>query len=246
MSDASPFDVGGVIRASGKLIQDHFTLIAILTLILMVVPKLMIVGAHLVLHGTSTEEDPLYDMLNWANDFWDFIGYSIWTGVIGWALTRRYSGQAVSWAGFFEIMLPLVIMTLLSTLGVGLGLLLLIIPGLMLATAWAVAAPALIMEGKSPFVALGRSRDLVRGYSWPVFGLFVLTIVVMVLWESMVGVIGYSLEDAFPEQHMDWIFESIVSPWGSLPMIAIPVTLYFYIVALKEGGTDVSIAEVFD
>jgi MFS family permease len=58
---------------------------------------------------------------------------------------------------------------ILAGIGVGFGFLLLIVPGLYLATIWAVIAPAIVIERRSIFDAFGRSRQLVSGNGWPVF-----------------------------------------------------------------------------
>jgi hypothetical protein len=69
---------------------------------------------------------------------------------------------------------PLVGASILSALGVGLGLVLLIVPGLFLMTIWSVVAPVVVLERAPVFAAFGRSRALVQGFGWPVFGTLVL------------------------------------------------------------------------
>ena len=67
--------------------------------------------------------------------------------------------------------LPLLGAGLLAGLGIALGFLLLIIPGLFLITIWAVVAPVIVVEKPGVFAAFGRSRELVRGHGWTVFGI---------------------------------------------------------------------------
>jgi hypothetical protein len=62
----------------------------------------------------------------------------------------------------------LVAVSLLSGIGIALGLLLLVVPGLVLATRWAVAVPVAMLEDASARVALKRSREIVRGNEWRV------------------------------------------------------------------------------
>lgn len=64
---------------------------------------------------------------------------------------------------------PLLLVSMLAGLGVGVGLLLLIVPGLLLLTMWAVVAPVVVLERTGVLEAFGRSRELVRGHGWPVF-----------------------------------------------------------------------------
>lgn len=63
----------------------------------------------------------------------------------------------------------LVAVSLLVGLGVGLGVLLLVIPGLVLATRWAVAVPAAMLEHGTAREAMKRSREIVKGNGWSVF-----------------------------------------------------------------------------
>jgi hypothetical protein len=68
---------------------------------------------------------------------------------------------------------PLLGAGILYGLGVGAGIVLLVVPGLYLATVWAVVAPVIVVERRSVFDAFGRSRQLVRGEGWQVFKVIV-------------------------------------------------------------------------
>ena len=56
-------------------------------------------------------------------------------------------------------------------------------PGLILITVWSVIAPVVVLERPPGLGALKRSRELVRGNGWPVFGV----IVVLVVGVNVVG-----------------------------------------------------------
>lgn len=71
--------------------------------------------------------------------------------------------------------LPLLVAGLLAGLGIVAGLVLLVIPGLFLMTIWAVIAPVIVLEKRPPLGSFGRSRELVRGHGWTVFGIVVIT-----------------------------------------------------------------------
>lgn len=71
--------------------------------------------------------------------------------------------------------LPLLIAGLLAGLGIVAGLILLIVPGLFLMTIWAVIAPVIVLERRPALAAFGRSRELVRGHGWTVFGIVIIT-----------------------------------------------------------------------
>jgi hypothetical protein len=71
---------------------------------------------------------------------------------------------------------------IVAALGIVVGFFLLIIPGFILITMWSVAAPVVVLERPPGLGALGRSRELVRGNGWQVFGvILVLGVLVNVL-----------------------------------------------------------------
>jgi len=69
---------------------------------------------------------------------------------------------------------PLLGAGILYGIAVAIGLALLIVPGLVLITIWAVIAPAIVVEHAGAIEAFGRSRELVRGNAWAVFGVMVI------------------------------------------------------------------------
>jgi hypothetical protein len=64
---------------------------------------------------------------------------------------------------------PLLAVSILMGLGVGLGLMLFVVPGILLAVRWAVATPVVMLEGLGPRAAMRRSRELVEGHRKDVF-----------------------------------------------------------------------------
>jgi len=99
---------------------------------------------------------------------------------------------------------PLVVAGILAGIAIGLGLLLLIVPGLFLLTIWAVLAPVIVIERRDALSSFGRSRDLVRGHGWQVFSVilvlfllqFLVTAVIQSLADSVAdSVVGFSLAD---------------------------------------------------
>jgi hypothetical protein len=87
-------------------------------------------------------------------------------------------------------LVPLLLTSILLALGMVAGFIMLIVPGFIFMTWWYVTGPAVVLEGKSLGAALGRSRELVRGEAWNVFGLLFVTglIVACVNW-----VLGWTL-----------------------------------------------------
>jgi len=68
----------------------------------------------------------------------------------------------------------------LAFLAVTVSLVFLIVPGLYLVTIWAVVLPVAVVERPGVFDAFGRSRGLVRGNGWKVFGVVLLLTLLLV------------------------------------------------------------------
>lgn len=81
----------------------------------------------------------------------------------------------------------LILVGIVVGLGVLIGFVLIIVPGLILLTLWSVSAPVVVLERPGGLKALGRSRELVRGNGWRVFG-------VVLVFFLLVLVVGTPLE----------------------------------------------------
>jgi hypothetical protein len=119
---------------------------------------------------------------------------------------------------------------ILAGLGIIVGLILLIVPGLVLLTWWAVIIPVVVLENRSAGEAFSRSRELVRGYGWGVFGVIVLMVLLLIGFEIVLGLILTPLAD-----WLQSFVSQIVSGTLTAPFVAIVLTLlYFRLRAAKE------------
>ena len=80
---------------------------------------------------------------------------------------------------------------ILAGIAITIGLVALIVPGLYLMTIWSVLIPVIVLERRSVMEAFGRSRELVKGHGWQVFGvlvlLFIAAFVIQVLIAAILG-----------------------------------------------------------
>ncbi len=88
------------------------------------------------------------------------------------------------WATTKPVLARLIWVAVVGTLAVVVGMFALIIPGLIIATIWSVASQAVVVEGRSVFESLGRSRELVRNNGLRAFGYLV---IVGILGLVMIG-----------------------------------------------------------
>jgi hypothetical protein len=93
------------------------------------------------------------------------------------------------------VLMPLIGAGLLVAIGAGIGLLLLVAPGLYLFTIWAVTAPVIMVERRGVFDALGRSRQLVRGYGWPVLGVILVALLMGIVVAVLLAIVAGAITD---------------------------------------------------
>lgn len=83
-------------------------------------------------------------------------------------------------------------LAIVSGLGIGLGILLLIVPGLILLARWSVAAALLVGEHEGVFEALRRSREITKGHT---ITMLLAMFVLFILFVVMIAVTIFLLEE---------------------------------------------------
>jgi hypothetical protein len=119
---------------------------------------------------------------------------------------------------------------LLAGLGIALGLVLLIVPGLILLTWWIVLIPVIVLEERSAGEAFGRSRELVRGHAWSVFGVIVLTILVVISFNIVLSLLLLPVSDWLRSFVSNIVVGTVVTPF----VVVTWTTLYYRLRAAKE------------
>ena len=125
---------------------------------------------------------------------------------------------------------PLLIAGILAGFAIGLGLLLLIVPGLYLLTIWAVLAPVIVIERREALGAFGRSRELVRGHGWQVFSVIVVLFLLQFIVTAAIQAIANSVADTVVGYSLaDLIVRLLVAPLSALAA----AVLFFELRALR-------------
>lgn len=123
------------------------------------------------------------------------------------------------------------IASFLAGVAITIGLFLVIVPGLILITIWAVIIPVIVIEQSDPIASFGRSRQLVRGYGWQVFGTLCLLFVILIVVSIVLGIIFFALPHVLGTGLSTVISGTLIAPY-----IALVVTLLYYRLSTAQGG----------
>jgi hypothetical protein len=121
----------------------------------------------------------------------------------------------------------------LAVLGIMAGLVLLVVPGLVLLTWWSLIGPVIVLERASVGQSFGRSRQLVRGHGWSVFGVIVLTVLALILGGLVIAVALLWVPDEIRNPVTNLVSNSLLAPFA-----AIAWTLMYYRLAPAKGETE--------
>jgi hypothetical protein len=119
---------------------------------------------------------------------------------------------------------------ILAGIAIAIGLVLLIAPGLFLLTIWSLIVPAIVLEGRGVGESFGRSRDLVRGYGWTVFGVILVTFLLLVVVSIVVSILLAPLDDSLQRYLSDVVSNTVFAPF----VAATWTLMYFQLRDLKE------------
>jgi ABC-type multidrug transport system fused ATPase/permease subunit len=123
----------------------------------------------------------------------------------------------------------LIVAGLLAGLGIAVGLLLLIVPGLFLLTIWSMIIPVIVFEGRSAGESFGRSREIVRGNGWSVFGLIIIVFLLIGVASAIIRLVFAPLPDFLDTWIGSLIAHSLTVPFAAAAL----ATAYFRLTATE-------------
>ncbi len=130
----------------------------------------------------------------------------------------------------FRLFFPIAGTALLVITAVGLGFILLLVPGIILACMMFVAVPACVVERLGPFAAIKRSIELTKGRKMPVF-LVLATWFGFAMITSVGGIYG-----------VEWVGEIL----RTMLFAVMGAVVYVHLRGIRDGINAVSMASVFE
>ena len=238
-------------RDLGRILDDSFAVYRANWRTLLLVAALVVVPVHLLVYGVGLgwlweaypEEQDTADLGQLGEQMAGIAAQLLVVTPLVTAMAvyvvvaageGRKAGAGETLRAGFDVFGRLFLAVVLVALGVGLGLLALIIPGIYLAIRWVVVPQAVVVEGREGTDALRRSFELTRGRAW--FAFFVL-LVANLLVGVLAAIVLLPLE--FAAQDYDSLIFSllgqILGTVLSIPLLGVAYTL-LYFALLNEHG----------
>ncbi len=256
MSDAAVqhFDIGRVMSQTGNLISRNFVPFGVLALLLSGIPYVLALQIQPALIDPGNPTGTFFSVFL-VTLFLTVVPAFVLQGALTRASIDDLGGRGVSipsalQAGLAYI-LPLLGLAIVVGLGIMVGLVLLIVPGVILAICWSVSSPVVVVEKAGVFQAMQRSLALTKNHRWAIFGIMVIyAIVVWVISIVVLLLVQGTLMPA-PAQAMQppsiiaSIVFAILQTFVALLSTVGIAAIYFELRRVKEGVDVTQLAEVF-
>ncbi len=259
------FQVGSVLNRTFSLLLQNIVKLTLLQTIIFVPLVVLIIVAMVPIFATigmaaahkGPGQLPLpfgTMMILFPVFFIAIIGVSVMSQGAGiYGIFRRMSGKPFrifeAIGSVFPRLLPAFGMFLLMMIAVYLGLILLVVPGMILALMFSVAMPVCIVEKRGPIDSLQRSADLTRGHRWQILGIFLVFMLVAVAISLLLFVVDYGLASVHAGV-VGTIIGGVIRFVVQMLLSAFPTVLiaviYYDLRVAKEGIDIDRIAAVFD
>ncbi|WP_300377706.1 hypothetical protein [Henriciella sp.] len=244
-------DIGYVFTKTFSITGQRLKDLVILAVIIVGVPSLVLglISSQIMAEAVSEGTIPQFSLGFWLVSIIAGLLPLILQAAVVHTTVETMSGREPDFNSSLSValrlFLPLIGLSILMSLGIFIGFMLLIVPGLILITLWAVAVPAFVTERTGIIRAFGRSMELTEGQRWRIFALIVIAWIAMFIVGLFIAALGGAGYQGMPSSFWDVFLNSIVSTAaGVLSSVGVSV-LYVHLRDLKEGTTLETIGDVF-
>ncbi len=247
-----PFEMGQVVSQTFGVIGRNAVSIFIVCFAMTLTGVLLGAAAHFGLLGASLSSQLWLNYL--ASLVSGIVTHAILLSGVTVIVMTDLDGRPVSFSRALQlglqVCLPVMAIDVLILLGVFVGIILLIVPGLMLMVWWLVAVPVRVVEGPMIGGALARSRSLTKGCRWPIFALILGYVVLAGLVQGGLilaagGYVAYTVNVAGYDP-MTVGAGAVAGSILSAISTAGVSTIYAELRRIKEGASPNRLAAVFE
>jgi hypothetical protein len=238
-----PLDIGEVLGDTFAVIGRTFVTLANIAVMFVAIPAVVRIAGVVL-----TPVSPAFTFLDAIGALAHAVGTILATNAILVLAMQDLHGQPTDTRVMFQVAArkfwPVVGLVLLIALGVALGLMLVIVPGVILALAWSAAQPALVLEDRGVFDSFKRSLDLTRRKRWSIFLLYFLVVLVAIVVEVLVFALSGGMRGLVSLSSTNTVVSSLLSVIAT-PFSAVLSAALFNHLRGKTGYGAEAVAEVF-
>lgn len=240
-----PLGTGEVLDVAFSLYRRHFAALATIAIISQAAG--LVLTVYVEAAGGALENLLLW----WISAVVSTVCAAIGMGASTKIVADSYLGKPATAGDALSWVLPhtgqIIVMTILGSLAVGLGLVLFLVPGMIIACGIAVSASALVVEGLGATDAMNRSWNLTKGHRWKVLGVVVVSVLTVYLVTIASAFIGGVLAlVAGPSPVIGLLIVGVVTAALSVvtyPFIYCAVTVLYYDLRVRKEGFDLEVLE---
>ncbi len=225
----------------GQAISTHFRNLLPFTLL-----SAIALGPWIALRLYASTAEPSQALL-WTGVVLQQLGSQILVGALTYGVVQHLRGEPANLAMTVSVgvqsFLRVIAVSIVVGLIIGVGTLLLFVPGIILMMCFYVAIPAAVLERKGIGASMRRSLDLTRGSRWQIFGAAILFGLIMIGTFMLLGLVMASTSDlSNPPLWAEITLNVLIAPFGS----TMAGVCYYMLRMGKENVDSKQIAAVFD
>jgi hypothetical protein len=258
MSDTArtPLVIGEAFRAAGDVLIQRGAVLWLLSALLVLPGGIAAawLRRHSLLPVTDTSAGSVF-FIGLANGSVNWLAqaapYALFSATASWTIVETLEGRSPSVGETVDqglrFFLPVLVAHALYTLGAMAGMVLLIVPGLIVALMWIFVTQAVVVERLGIIEAFKRSRTLTKGHRWALLGLGVASTLAVVAVEWII------FQVSTPTLAFVGATSAPINAYGVIPLfsclttplsVAVMTTIYMQLRSDHRGSADLT-AEVF-
>jgi hypothetical protein len=242
-----PLGIGEILDAALAVYRRHALPLWKITAVVLALPAaltgVIAVAEHQIDESDASGTDGSLILLNLGTQFIGLLATFLATAAAYRLVADAYLGRPVDPGASLRFGArrfgSVLWVSLIAALGILVGLILLVIPGIYLAICWSVAVPVLLGENLRGRAALSRSRALVRQRWWQCLGVLLVTILLVLIVSLALGFVITGIVGSSENEFLIFLSQGVVTLITEalvLPFqVAVTTVLYIDLRVRKEG-----------
>lgn len=246
LAELRPLSTGEILDNAFGLYRRHFAPLVVIVLVVSAVPTIL--ELYVQASGGFFVRPVLWMLTGLLNIVLSAIG----TAAAVFIVSDSYLGRPVDPWDALSRAVPyiarIVVLSILTTLVVGLGFMFFLVPGVIFLSALVISTQALVLEeNRSPIEAMGRSWQLTKGFRWKVLALVVVTaIIVFIPSIALVSVASFLATGpaVLTDLSIGWSLALVLGAVVQLllyPLMYSVLTVLYYDLRVRKEGFDLEV-----